>query len=125
MKQGIPGQTLASDDSDSNDYAGGSTVMEKALVRRQDMRLIPLCCFVYLLCFLDRSNIGTFRISSKTSHNFTPIPCNMKSRHDAKTHSQGNAQILNSESGDDLLQQTKMTPHQFRYDGEASSEFDA
>ena len=29
----------------------------------------------------------------------------------------GNAQILNSESGDDLLQQTKITPHQYRYDG--------
>lgn len=75
-------QVLADDDGDSNGYAGSRTKNERSLVRRQDMRLIPLCAFVYLMCFLDRSNIG-------------------------------NAQILNMESGDDLLQQTKISAHQY------------
>lgn len=48
------------------------------LNRRLDMRILPLCCWVYLLNFLDRGNIG-------------------------------NSKVLNAETGDDLLQQTKMT----------------
>jgi predicted GNAT family acetyltransferase len=35
------------------------TAAHKALVRKQDLRIIPLCAFIYLLCFLDRSNIGS------------------------------------------------------------------
>lgn len=31
---------------------------EKALVWKQDLRIVPLCAAVYLLCYLDRSNIG-------------------------------------------------------------------
>lgn len=31
---------------------------EKALVWKQDLRIVPLCAFIYLLCYLDRSNIG-------------------------------------------------------------------
>lgn len=31
---------------------------EKALVRKQDLRIVPLCAAIYLLCYLDRSNIG-------------------------------------------------------------------
>jgi hypothetical protein len=46
--------------------------------RRLDLRILPLCCWVYLLNFLDRGNIG-------------------------------NSKVLNSETGDDLLQQTGMT----------------
>ncbi|RFU32359.1 hypothetical protein B7463_g4001, partial [Scytalidium lignicola] len=34
------------------------TAAQKALVRKQDIRIVPLCAFIYLLCFLDRSNIG-------------------------------------------------------------------
>lgn len=36
----------------------GSTLIEKALVRKQDLRIVPLSAFIYLLCYLDRSNIG-------------------------------------------------------------------
>jgi len=50
----------------------------KKLNRRIDIRILPLCCWVYLLNFLDRGNIG-------------------------------NSKVLNSETGDDLLQQTGMT----------------
>lgn len=33
---------------------------EKALVWKQDLRIVPLCAAIYLLCYLDRSNIGIF-----------------------------------------------------------------
>ncbi|OTA89850.1 hypothetical protein M434DRAFT_373410 [Hypoxylon sp. CO27-5] len=49
----------------------------KLLNRRLDIRIIPLCCWLYLLNFLDRGNIG-------------------------------NARVLNSETGDNLLQKTNM-----------------
>lgn len=35
---------------------------EKALVWKQDLRIIPLCAAIYLLCYLDRSNIGVFPV---------------------------------------------------------------
>ncbi|OAP64984.1 hypothetical protein AYL99_00956 [Fonsecaea erecta] len=66
-------------------YAGVVTVdhveyerRNRRLNRRLDIRILPLCCWVYLLNFLDRGNIG-------------------------------NSKVLNSETGDDLLQQTHMT----------------
>lgn len=31
---------------------------ERALVWKQDLHIIPLSAFIYLLCYLDRSNIG-------------------------------------------------------------------
>lgn len=35
---------------------------EKKLVRRQDLRIIPLSAAIYLLCYLDRSNIGNAKV---------------------------------------------------------------
>lgn len=37
---------------------------QRKLVRRQDLRIVPLSAGIYLLCYLDRSNIGTYE------HNF-------------------------------------------------------
>lgn len=37
----------------------------KSLNRRLDLRIIPLCCWLYLLNFLDRGNIGNARILNK------------------------------------------------------------
>lgn len=34
------------------------TSADKALVFKQDLRIVPLCAGIYLLCYLDRSNIG-------------------------------------------------------------------
>ena len=34
---------------------------EKALVWKQDLRIVPLCAGIYLLCYLDRSNIGNWQ----------------------------------------------------------------
>ncbi|KAF2734451.1 MFS transporter [Polyplosphaeria fusca] len=53
-------------------------VRNRALNRRLDLRIVPLCCWVYLLNFLDRGNIG-------------------------------NAKVLNTETGDNLLQKTGMS----------------
>ena len=50
----------------------------RRLVRKLDLRIMPLCASIYLLNYLDRGNVG-------------------------------NAKVLNSETGDDLLQQTNMT----------------
>jgi sugar phosphate permease len=57
-------------------------VREKKLLLRQDLRIIPLSAGIYLLCYLDRSNIG-------------------------------NAKVLNSDTGDDLLSDTGMTAYQY------------
>ena len=35
---------------------------KKRLTRKIDMRLMPLCAFIYLLNYLDRSNIGNGKI---------------------------------------------------------------
>ncbi|KAI3396505.1 hypothetical protein diail_12125 [Diaporthe ilicicola] len=50
----------------------------KRLNRKLDLRILPLCCWLYLLNFLDRGNIG-------------------------------NARVLNQETRDDMLHQTRMT----------------
>jgi hypothetical protein len=34
------------------------TADDGALVWKQDLRIVPLCAAIYLLCYLDRSNIG-------------------------------------------------------------------
>ncbi|EKM51125.1 uncharacterized protein PHACADRAFT_213026 [Phanerochaete carnosa HHB-10118-sp] len=55
---------------------------ESRVVRRIDMRLLPASMFIYLLSFLDRSNIG-------------------------------NARILNSTTGDSLVQTTRISNQQY------------
>jgi len=55
---------------------------DKALIRKQDLRIIPLCAGIYLLCYLDRSNIG-------------------------------NAKVLNADTGNDLLTETRMTEREY------------
>ncbi|CAM1504985.1 Fc.00g106220.m01.CDS01 [Cosmosporella sp. VM-42] len=42
---------------------------QKALVRKQDARIIPLCASIYLLCYLDRSNIGNAKVLNHTTGN--------------------------------------------------------
>jgi hypothetical protein len=36
----------------------GLKTNEKNLVRKQDLRIMPLSAAIFLLCYLDRSNIG-------------------------------------------------------------------
>ncbi|KAI9044234.1 putative MFS transporter [Aspergillus affinis] len=40
---------------------------EKALVWKQDLRIVPLSAGVYLLCYLDRSNIGNAKILNENT----------------------------------------------------------
>jgi hypothetical protein len=66
-------------------YQGGedfNPAINKTLVRKQDLRILPISAGIYLLCYLDRSNIG-------------------------------NAKVLNSETKNDLLQETHMTDLQY------------
>ncbi|CAG8129368.1 unnamed protein product [Penicillium salamii] len=49
----------ASSEPDSSEMFDPSLeAREKALVWKQDLRIVPLCAAIYLLCYLDRSNIG-------------------------------------------------------------------
>ncbi|PKX93296.1 putative MFS transporter [Aspergillus novofumigatus IBT 16806] len=74
---------IASDDFDEQHFdASYRSPQEKALVWKQDLHIVPLCAAIYLLCYLDRSNIG-------------------------------NAKILNQDTHNDLLSETKMTSYQY------------
>lgn len=42
---------------------------EKALLWKQDKRIVPLSAAIYFLCYLDRSNIGNAKILNSTTHN--------------------------------------------------------
>ncbi|KAH8600035.1 MFS transporter-like protein [Bisporella sp. PMI_857] len=47
----------------------GLSLDEKALVRKQDLRIIPISAGIYLLCYLDRSNIGNAKtLNADTKH---------------------------------------------------------
>ncbi|KAK2742529.1 hypothetical protein FQN55_007815 [Onygenales sp. PD_40] len=65
-----------------DNYAGEGSASDRALVWKQDLRIVPLSAAIYLLCYLDRSNIG-------------------------------NAKVLNSSTGNDLLTETNMTNYQY------------
>ncbi|KAJ7750883.1 MFS transporter [Mycena metata] len=74
----------AKEDAEAQSQAGPKVdqLAEAILIRKQDIRIIPLSAAIYLLCYLDRSNIG-------------------------------NAKILNSETHNDLLDETHMTNLQY------------
>lgn len=42
--------------------------LNAALVRKQDGRIIPLAAGIYLLCYLDRSNIGNAKVLNAAAH---------------------------------------------------------
>lgn len=57
--------TVVQDSSNNLEGAPAyDTAAEKALVWKQDLRIVPLSAFIYLLCYLDRSNIGEMRIKT-------------------------------------------------------------
>ncbi|KAL4930423.1 major facilitator superfamily domain-containing protein [Aspergillus undulatus] len=64
---------------DGVEYDAGASA---ALVWKQDLRIVPLSAFIYLLCYLDRSNIG-------------------------------NAKVLNADTGNDLLTETRMSNYEY------------
>jgi hypothetical protein len=50
------------DHTDGATYPNVNSAFERALLKKQDIRIIPLCAFIYLLCYLDRSNIGNAKV---------------------------------------------------------------
>ncbi|KAF2096428.1 MFS general substrate transporter [Rhizodiscina lignyota] len=40
---------------------------DRALVRKQDLRIVPLSAGIYLLCYLDRSNIGNAKVLNQST----------------------------------------------------------
>lgn len=44
------------------------TAAERGLVRKMDSRIIPLSAGIYLLCYLDRSNVGNARTLNASAH---------------------------------------------------------
>ncbi|OBT67986.1 hypothetical protein VE03_01502 [Pseudogymnoascus sp. 23342-1-I1] len=44
------------------------TAEDKSLVLKQDLRIVPLCAGIYLLCYLDRSNIGNAKTLNANVH---------------------------------------------------------
>ena len=52
--EGSPQESNSSFDQ----YTGIGSVEVKSPLRKQDMRILLLCAMIYLLNFLDRSNIG-------------------------------------------------------------------
>ena len=89
-----PLQEIVEPEFDASDPAN------KRLVWKTDIRIVPLSAFIYLLCNLDRSNIGAFYLIRV-------------GKRDPNEKCSGNAKIMNRESGNDLLSQTHMSNHQY------------
>ena len=49
-------------------YRGYGSATDKALVWKQDLRIVPLCAAIYLLSYLDRSNIGNAKVLNAEDH---------------------------------------------------------
>lgn len=53
--------------TDTSAIAAEHNINEKAFVRRLDLKILPVLSFLYLLSFLDRSNVGNARIEGLTT----------------------------------------------------------
>ncbi|KAF7553790.1 hypothetical protein G7Z17_g3399 [Cylindrodendrum hubeiense] len=58
-------------------YDVSMSPMEKSLLWKQDMRIIPLSAAIYFLCFLDRTNIGNAMILNSSTNNDMQHETNM------------------------------------------------
>ena len=63
---------------------------------------MPVITVVYLLCYLDRSNIGRV---TKGFPSLTRL---------IRFQRKGNAKVLNADTGDDLMHTLNMTEYQYR-----------
>jgi len=53
-------------ESSSSSVSEAASINEKALLRKLDSRLLPPLTILYLLSFLDRSNVGNARLEGMT-----------------------------------------------------------
>lgn len=64
MEEKPVGKTVEDIDSQSVEAAGWDESTTKKLIRKIDVRLIPFLALLYLLSFLDRTNIGNARLDT-------------------------------------------------------------
>ncbi|KAF4464139.1 tartrate transporter [Fusarium albosuccineum] len=64
-----PSEKRGSDGGFQQEEVVFDPVLQKSLIRKQDSRIIPLAAGIYLLCYLDRSNIGNAKVlNHSTGH---------------------------------------------------------
>lgn len=51
------------------DLYNSHTPENRRILWKQDLRIVPLSAFIYLLCYLDRSNIANARIMNTETNN--------------------------------------------------------
>lgn len=59
----MDGKEMGSAKETTEDFAHPTAAEEAAVVRKLDLRLIPLVFFLYMLSVLDRSNLGNARLA--------------------------------------------------------------
>lgn len=62
-------QVAGLDGDQVDDPSRPTQAEERALIRRQDVRIMTLSIWTYLLCYLDRSNIGNAKVLNHETHN--------------------------------------------------------
>jgi len=60
---------VESENNSRQAYTRGGTAEDRKLVWKQDLRILPISCGIYLLCYLDRSNIGNAKVLNASTHN--------------------------------------------------------
>ncbi|KAI9722909.1 MAG: hypothetical protein M1812_001357 [Candelaria pacifica] len=60
-------KSAASPSESEDELDTGNTISEKALLRKLDLKLLPAVTLLYLLSFLDRSNVANARVEGLTT----------------------------------------------------------
>ncbi|KAL2005885.1 hypothetical protein VTN00DRAFT_10378 [Thermoascus crustaceus] len=80
VERAVYGKSSSQDGADAADGDLTTTsASEKALLWKQDLRVVPLSAGIYLLCYLDRSNIGNAKVLNADTHNDLLSETNMSS----------------------------------------------
>ncbi|KAH8886145.1 MFS general substrate transporter [Thozetella sp. PMI_491] len=69
MNEDVEAHNKSAYDSPSDAEQAIDRQEAKALVRKQDLRIVPLSAAIYLLCYLDRSNIGNAKVLNSSTKN--------------------------------------------------------
>lgn len=62
-------------------YTRSGSKEERDLIFKQDLRIVPLSAAIYLLCYLDRSNIGNAKVLNEDEGNDVRIHPPIINRH--------------------------------------------
>ncbi|KAJ7049731.1 MFS transporter [Mycena amicta] len=72
MEKGMDAESTKQEDYDTQSALSSVSYdarADAALVRKQDLRIVPLSAAIYLLCYLDRANIGNAKVLNSETHN--------------------------------------------------------